>query len=186
MKLVVGLGNIGPRYASTRHNIGFMVADRLAESLGVTWKAESKHKADVATAEIGGEKLVLAKPHTMMNLSGEAVQRLMQLYKLKPDDVWALYDDVDVPFGRLRIRRAGSGGGHQGVNSTIRHIGGGFVRFRIGISLNDRSVEPSEVYVLKTFNPDEQAQLPQVIAAAAAVVVRQLEQGLDEATFDLI
>jgi PTH1 family peptidyl-tRNA hydrolase len=186
MKLIVGLGNVGPRYAHTRHNIGFMVVDQMAQTLGATWKSETKLKAEVATAEADGHKLLLAKPQTMMNLSGEAVQRLMQLYKLQPADVWLIFDDVDVPFGRLRIRRSGSGGGHQGVNSTIRHIGDGFVRFRTGISLNDRTVEPSEVYVLKAFEPDEAEQLPTVVAGAAQVVTEQLAADPAEATFNLL
>jgi PTH1 family peptidyl-tRNA hydrolase len=187
MKLIVGLGNIGPRYAKTRHNIGFMVIDRIAETLNATWKAESKLKAEVALAELEGEKVILAKPQTMMNLSGEAVQRIMQFYKLAPADIWVAFDELDVPFGRLRIRHGGSGGGHQGVTSTIRHIGDGFVRFRIGISLNDRNVEPSEVYVLKPFNAEEAEQLPTVVAAAAATVVRQLgAESPEESTFDLL
>ena len=89
----------------------------------------------------------------MMNLSGEAVQRLMQFYKIAPADVWAVFDDVDVPFGRLRLRAGGgTSGGHQGVNSLIRHIGPDFLRARVGISLNDRTRESSEEYVLKPFN----------------------------------
>jgi PTH1 family peptidyl-tRNA hydrolase len=187
MKLIVGLGNIGPRYARTRHNLGFMIVDRLAETLEAKWKAESKLKADIATAELEGEKVVLAKPQTMMNLSGESIQRIMQFYKLAPADIWVVFDEVDVPFGRLRIRHGGSGGGHQGVTSTIRHIGDGFVRFRAGISLNDRNVEPSEVYVLKAFNEEEQEQLPTVVAAAAATILRQLSaESPEESTFDLI
>ena len=187
MKLIVGLGNIGPRYAHTRHNIGFMVADRLAETLGAAFKPETKLKAEVATAELAGEKVLIAKPQTMMNLSGEAVQRIMQFYKLAPSDIWVIFDELDVPFGRLRVRRGGSGGGHQGVTSTIRHIGDGFVRFRIGISLNDRNIEPSEVYVLKPFNDEEQVQLPTLIATAAATIVRQLGlQQPEETTFDLL
>ncbi|MDF2461459.1 MAG: pth [Candidatus Saccharibacteria bacterium] len=187
MKLIVGLGNIGPRYARTRHNIGFMVVDRLAETLSATWKEESKLKAEIATAELEGEKVILAKPQTMMNLSGEAIQRIMQFYKLAPADIWVAFDEIDVPFGRLRIRHGGSGGGHQGVTSTIRHIGDGFIRFRIGISLNDRNVEPSEVYVLKPFSAEEQEQLPTVVAAAAATIVRQLgAERPEETTFDLM
>ncbi len=188
MKLVVGLGNIGARYAHTRHNIGFMVADRLAASLSATWKPEPKLKSDVATASLDGEQIVLAKPQNMMNLSGEAIQRLLQHYKLTPADVWVIFDDVDVPFGRLRLRTDGiSGSGHQGVNSTIAHIGNKFMRVKVGISLNDRSVEPSEVYVLKSFNEEEQAKLPQVIATSAAVVLQQLAHpSPQDTTFELI
>src|SRR5689334_441798 len=132
MKLIVGLGNIGPQYAHTRHNVGFMVLGQMIEPLHAgPWRADAKFKAEVTEgrlADTGGanddQRVILAKPHTMMNLSGEAVQRIMQFYKLQPADVWAVYDDVDTPFGRLRLRQGGgSGGGHQGVNSLIRHIG---------------------------------------------------------------
>jgi PTH1 family peptidyl-tRNA hydrolase len=186
MKLILGLGNIGAQYAATRHNIGFMVLDELARNLGATWRTEAKLKADVATTELNGHKLLLAKPHTMMNLSGEAARRLMDFYKLEAADVWAIFDDVDVPFGRLRLRTGGSGSGHQGVNSLIRHLGPEFVRVKVGISLNDRAKEPSEVYVLKPFSPEERPQLPQLIAAAATVLEQQLT--LDqpgETTFQL-
>ncbi len=188
MKLVVGLGNIGARYASTRHNIGFMAADRLAAKLGATWKTEPKLKADIAVARSeNGEKLILAKPSTMMNLSGESIQRIVSFYKLAPADVWVIFDDVDVPFGRARIRRSGSAGGHQGLISTIAHLGTTFARVRLGISLNDRAVEPSEVYVLKPFNTDEQAQLPELINAAADLISGQLANAAPtEATFDLL
>lgn len=172
MILVAGLGNVGNRFAQTRHNIGFMVVDRLAAELGATWRQESKLKAFVATAELDGLKLVLIKPTTLMNNSGQAVQRAVQFYKLAPTNVWAVFDDLDTDFGQRRVRLGGSAGGHQGVSSMIRHIGSDFNRLRIGISMNDRAAEPSEVYVLRVFTPTEQAELPAVIAAA----IDQLKQ----------
>jgi peptidyl-tRNA hydrolase, PTH1 family len=193
MKLIAGLGNVGPQYARTRHNIGFMVADRLAENLGATWKPEPKLQADVVTAQIASpdnsssERVVLAKPHTMMNLSGEAVQRLIQHYKLTPSDVWVIFDDVDTPFGKLRLRQGGSAGGHQGVASIMRHAGDGFVRVRLGISLNDRTNEPSEVYVLRPFNEDEQAQLPALIDNASSTILGQIQTApVNETTISLL
>jgi len=187
MKLIVGLGNPGPQYARTRHNVGFMVADQLAATLNASWKPETKLKSEVATTELAGEKVLLAKPQTFMNLSGEAVQRIMQSYKIAPQDVWALFDDVDVPFSRLRIRLGGSSSGHQGIKSIIQHIGPDFVRARIGISLNDRTKEPSEEYVLKPFNLEEREQLPQVISSSANIIERQLQADApEETTFDLL
>lgn len=188
MKLLLGLGNVGAQYARTRHNIGFMVVDQLAQDLGATWRTESKFKADITEATLpDGQKVILAKPHTMMNLSGEAAQRIIQFYKLQPTDVWVVFDELDVPFGRLRIRLGGSGGGHQGVNSLMQHIGDKFLRARVGISLNNRAIEPSEVYVLKPFNPDEQTQLPAVITNAAAVLRDQLNlETPTESTFELL
>lgn len=184
MTLIIGLGNIGSRYARTRHNIGFMVVDELAKLNGATWKLDPKLKADIATFESDGTKVILAKPQTMMNISGEAAQRIMQKHKLAPEAVWAVYDDVDTPFGRMRVRHGGSSGGHQGVRSLAEHIGEGFLRIKIGISLNDRAVEPSEVYVLKPFDAAEQVSLPKVIACAADIIASQISAGAvtDETT----
>lgn len=185
MKLIAGLGNIGGQYDRTRHNIGFMVVDQLALDLQAgPWRTEAKFKA--GTTRTGD--LILIKPHTMMNLSGEAVQRLMQFYKVAADDVWAIFDDVDVPFGRLRLRTgSGTSGGHQGVNSLIRHIGPNFVRARVGISLNDRTRESSEEYVLKPFNPQEREQLPALISGAASVLATQIcLDAPEETTFTIL
>jgi PTH1 family peptidyl-tRNA hydrolase len=184
LKLIVGLGNIGAQYALTRHNVGFMVIDQLAQDLQAElWRAESKFKAEIARS---GD-ILLVKPHTMMNLSGEAVQKIMQFYKIASSDLWAIFDDVDVPFGRLRLRSGGGGGGHQGVSSLIQHIGTDFIRARIGISLNDRPRESSEEYVLKPFNPQEREQLPQVVISAAKIVAAKIQESTPEdATFDLL
>jgi PTH1 family peptidyl-tRNA hydrolase len=187
VKLIVGLGNVGATYTNTRHNIGFMIADQLARDLDATWKTESKFKAEIAPTELNGQKIILTKPHTLMNLSGEAVQRIMQFYKIPPTDVWAIFDELDVPFGRFRIRHGGGGGGHQGVNSLIQHIGADFVRFRTGISLNNRAKEPSEVYVLKPFASEEREHLPKLIAGAAELIRKQLaREKPEESTFSLL
>jgi PTH1 family peptidyl-tRNA hydrolase len=201
MKLVVGLGNVGKRYAHTRHNIGFMVVDELARQYSAgadsvdaqvyghtftDWQTEPKLKSDIFTTDLGGQLLILAKPSTMMNLSGDAVQRLMQKYRLKPADVWVIYDDVDVNFGRLRLRN-GASSGQQGIRSITAAIGSQFVHARMGISLNDRAVEPSEVYVLKPFNEEEAARLPQVIKHAASALREQLAlPAPTESTLDLL
>ena len=177
MKLIIGLGNVGSRYARTRHNIGFMVVDELAKRYGATWKSDSKLKAEIATVEIDGNQVILAKPQTMMNLSGEAGMRIMQKHKVAPQAVWAIYDDVDTSFGRMRVRHGGSSGGHQGVRSLVEHIGEDFLRIKVGISLNDRAVEPSEVYVLRPFNESEQAALHAVIARSADNIVLCVSAG---------
>ena len=186
MKLIIGLGNVGSRYARTRHNIGFMVVDELAARYDAKWKLEGKLKTEIAIVEIDGETVILAKPQTMMNLSGESAQRIMQKYKLAPEAVWAVYDDVDTPFGRLRVRHGGSAGGHQGVRSLSEHIGEGFLRIKVGISLNDRAVEPSEVYVLRRFNQDEQIMLPAVISRTSDIIATNIcKDGLGDETFEL-
>ena len=185
MKLIVGLGNIGTDYARTRHNIGFMVIDQLAKDLQTdVWHLETKFKAEISRTS----DILLAKPHTMMNLSGEAVQRIMRFYKIHPRDVYAIFDDVDIPFGRLRIRsNPGTSGGHQGANSLIKHIGPDFIRIRVGISLNDRSRESSEEYVLKPFNPIERQHLGALIHEASSIITSQIKQETPEdTTFNLI
>ena len=152
MKLIVGLGNPGPKYAQNRHNLGFLVLDRLAEQLNATpWHLEKKFKAEIAEVELEGGRIILAKPQTYMNNSGEAVKPLVHFYKdeLSPDSVWVIHDDIDLNVGELRIKQGGSSGGQNGVQSIIDHLGPDFHRARIGIGQNDRPSQPAEVYVLK-------------------------------------
>ncbi|HSX02443.1 MAG TPA: aminoacyl-tRNA hydrolase [Candidatus Saccharimonadia bacterium] len=186
MKLVLGLGNIGPQYARTRHNFGFMVTEQLAELHEANWQNDDKFLAATAQFNLAGERIIVAQPHTMMNLSGEAAVRLANFYKIEPADTWLVFDDVDVPFGRLRLRRGGASG-QQGVRSVTQHLGSGFMQARLGISLNDRTKEPSEVYVLKPFTEAEHQHLPAAIAQAARILTEQLAQAEPtETTFDLI
>jgi len=133
MKLIIGLGNPGTEYADTRHNIGFMVVDKLARELGTQtpqWKEEEKFGA--MTVKIGD--VMLAKPVSFMNRSGEVVSAIMRYYKLTPADVWVIHDDLDLPIGKIRIREKGSSAGHNGVKSIIEQLhSDSFVRFRLGI-----------------------------------------------------
>jgi PTH1 family peptidyl-tRNA hydrolase len=188
MNLVVGLGNIGPRYANTRHNIGFMIVDEIAANLGAKWQHQPKLRAHIAGVEVDGEKLILAKPDTFMNLSGEAIARIANFYKVSTKtDLWVIVDDLDTEFGRLRLRFGGSSGGHQGLSSTIAHIGTDFTRVRVGISLNDRATMPSEVYVLSPFSNAEQQQLAELTAGAARYVLSATRtSNRDETTIELI
>jgi len=163
-----------------------MVVDELSRRLDGQWKTEPKLKSDIFATDFASQPLVLAKPQTMMNLSGDAVQRLVQKYKLKPADVWVIHDDVDVQFGKLRLRR-GASSGQQGIRSITDAIGPNFIHVRMGISLNDRAVEPSEVYVLKPFNDSEAANLPELIQAAASSILDQIAQPApDETTVELL
>ena len=133
MKFIVGLGNPGSEYAKTKHNVGWMFVDRMAERIGATgWK--EKEKGMVAEGRVGAEKVLLVKPMTYMNNSGECVGPLMRWYKLGPEDVVVVHDDMDIPAGTIRIRKKGSAGGHNGIKSLIAHIGSEkFIRVRIGI-----------------------------------------------------
>ena len=133
MKVIVGLGNPGREYAATKHNVGFMFIDALAEKLGVTdWK--EKFTAQIGEGRIGTEKVLLVKPLTYMNNSGEAVGPLMNFYKLPAEDCIVIHDDMDIPAGTIRIRKKGSAGGHNGIKSILSHVGDEhFARVRIGI-----------------------------------------------------
>lgn len=133
MKIIVGLGNPGSEYAKTRHNVGFMLIDALAEHLNISlWK--DKFNAQIAEGRIGIEKVILVKPQTYMNNSGEAVGPLMRWYKLEPEDIIVAHDDLDIPAGAVRIRKKGSSGGHNGIKSLIAHMGSeNFTRVRLGI-----------------------------------------------------
>ncbi|GEK28940.1 aminoacyl-tRNA hydrolase [Furfurilactobacillus siliginis] len=139
MKMIVGLGNIGAEYDRTRHNVGFMVIDQLAEEYGVTFK-RAKQEALVGTALINNEKVLLVKPTTYMNDSGRAVHPLMEYYNLTIDDIIIVHDDMDLPVGKIRLRQKGSAGGHNGIKSIIAHVGSpAFKRVRVGIDHPTRS-----------------------------------------------
>lgn len=133
MKLIVGLGNIGKEYDETRHNAGFMTIDHFAEKHGFEFNKQ-KFDALIADGGVNGEKVILAKPTTYMNESGRSVRQIVDFYKLDPEDVLVVHDDMDLPTGRLRLRQKGSAGGHNGIKSIIAHLGTEkFKRLRIGI-----------------------------------------------------
>lgn len=158
MKMIVGLGNPGKQYELTRHNVGFLCIDQLQDRYNLTFKFESSFNAMVATCNIAGEKCVFVKPQTFMNLSGEAVGKILKYYKMNLEDMLILYDDMDLPLGSLRLREKGSAGGHNGVKSIISHVGTQeFKRIRVGIS-GHADIEAKD-YVLGRFSKDEQAKL---------------------------
>lgn len=154
MRLIVGLGNPGEKYENTRHNAGFMALDKYASENGLTFKHELKLKGMVCVVNKNGEKTVLLKPMTYMNLSGESVIACMQYYKIDKDDVLIFCDDLDSKLGRVRLRAKGSAGGHNGLKSIVQHIKTEeYKRVKIGI---DRSpVIPVIDWVLKKFSTDE-------------------------------
>ncbi|MBR0508170.1 MAG: aminoacyl-tRNA hydrolase [Clostridia bacterium] len=165
MYLIVGLGNPGLSYKKTRHNAGFQALDALAERLGVRVKTKG-FSALYGEGRIGNERVVLMKPQTYMNLSGDAVQSLMHFYKLAPEQLIVLYDDVDLPIGSLRIRANGSAGTHNGMRSVIACVGSeNFPRIRIGVG-KDESLQLRD-YVLKRPSKAEQQTLGEVYAHAA-------------------
>jgi len=175
VKLVVGLGNPGAKYASTRHNVGFMVVDRLARRLGV---AVTKRQCNALTAiaNFAGEKVCLAKPQTYMNLSGEAVSCLLRYYKLSAADLLVVYDERDLPLGKTRLRERGSAGGHRGMESIIGFLGGAdFPRLRIGIG---RPAETNAVeHVLGSFSAAERSVAEESIDRSVEAVETFLREG---------
>lgn len=154
MKLIVGLGNPGSEYQSTRHNMGFAAIDYISEKQGIPVK-KSKHQALIGEGTLGGERVVLAKPMTYMNLSGDAVSALARWYKVEPSDILVIYDDMDLPVGQMRLRPSGSAGGHNGMKSIILRLSSDhFPRLRIGIGRKENN--DTIDYVLGKLNREEQ------------------------------
>jgi PTH1 family peptidyl-tRNA hydrolase len=178
MKIIVGLGNPGPEYRNTRHNIGFMVLEELAARYPVE-KQESKFDALIGQVRIKGEKVLLVKPLTYMNLSGQAVQPLVHWHKLELEDLLVVYDDMDLPLGTIRIRAAGGSGGHKGIKSIMERLASSeLARLRLGIGRpSDR--DPVD-WVLGRFRPDEKATQEQVVKLAADAAEKWIAQGLTE------
>ncbi|KUP04218.1 peptidyl-tRNA hydrolase [Bacillus coahuilensis m2-6] len=166
MKLIVGLGNPGAKFDGTRHNIGFEVIDELAKRFNVALD-QSKFKGVYSIVRHEGEKFILLKPLTYMNLSGESIRPLMDYYDIDIEDLVVIYDDLDLPVGKLRLRQKGSAGGHNGMKSTIAHLGSQqFNRIRLGV---DRPPSGMTVpnYVLGKFTASEQPLVEEVVKASA-------------------
>jgi peptidyl-tRNA hydrolase, PTH1 family len=163
LKWFVGLGNPGNEYARNRHNVGFMALDKMAAKWGIGWKPHGKSKALVGEGHVQGVKVYLIKPQTYMNLSGESVRGFMDFHKAKLEDMVLLYDDLDTPFGQIRLRYQGSAGGHNGLKSIIQHTGTqSFNRIRIGISRPAPGFDIAN-YVLADFRKEEFKELPSVL-----------------------
>ncbi len=175
MKIIVGLGNPGREYAGTRHNLGFMIVDELARRLGAT-ERRNRFRSDLIEAFDGGEKVVLLKPRTYMNLSGSAVREAINWYKAPIEDLLVVVDDIDLPFGSIRLRAKGGSGGHNGLKSIIAELGlETFSRMRVGIG---RGPGHATRQVLTPFTSDEECVLPAVVGAAADCVLEWERQGI--------
>ncbi len=177
IRLVIGLGNPGPEYDGTRHNVGFGLVDRIAKERDLKWERNSNFKAKTAGSPSDG---VFAKPLTYMNLSGNAAARLARFYMLKPEQILVVYDDVDLPIGRIRFRANGSAGGHNGIKSIIEYLGTNeFPRLKIGIGGSGE--EGMVGHVLGKFSEEEREELEKVLAIASDGVNCALSSGLDAA-----
>ncbi len=174
MKLIVGLGNPGVRYAHTRHNLGFMVLDELARRNALTFR-----KGKLADETKLGQ-VTLVKPTTFMNLSGQAVQAYQTKLGCKPEEMLLVHDDIDLPLGRLRFKHSGGAGGQRGVQDTIARIGANFLRLKLGIG-RPPELWTVENWVLSKFSDDEKALLDKVISAGAEALELVLQESLDKA-----
>jgi len=178
-RLVIGLGNPGRKYAGNRHNVGFQCLDRLAAAWGLSF-SRRKHKALLAEGEIAGRKVILAKPQTFMNLSGQAVERLVRFYRLPPENILVIYDDLDLPLGKIRLRPKGGAGGHKGMKSIIEHLGTqDFPRLRVGIGRPAHG-DPVD-YVLSDFTLDQRIVMEEVYGRVIAAVELWLTEGIEAA-----
>lgn len=181
MKLVIGLGNPDRQYARTRHNVGYRVVDKLAAKLGWQWN-EQRSRAILASGMIDSEKVVLAKPITYMNKSGEAVAELVRWYKLQPEDILVVYDELDLPVGKVRLRAKGSAAGHHGLDNIMRHLHTNhFPRLRVGIGRPTNSRMSGMDYVLGVPAADEQTALSSAEDRAVEAILLALTQGISAA-----
>ena len=178
---VVFLGNPGPRYECTRHNAGFMAGDALAKKLGVNIN-KLRFKALTAECEINGERVLLMKPQTFMNLSGEAVGEAARFYKIPPEHVLVVSDEVSLPLGKLRVRQKGSAGGHNGLKSIIAALGGdGFPRVRIGVGAPPHPEYDMADWVLSVFRNQDLEDMQSAAQRAAEAVITYISDGPERA-----
>ncbi|MGV0715937.1 aminoacyl-tRNA hydrolase [Mycolicibacterium sp. XJ662] len=180
-RLVVGLGNPGPRYATTRHNLGFLVADILSDRIGGGFKAHKKSGAEVVTGHLAGRPVVLAKPRCYMNESGRQVGPLAKFYSVPPADIVVIHDELDIEFGRIRLKFGGGVAGHNGLRSVAQALGSkDFQRVRIGIGRPPGRMDGA-AYVLSTFTSAEWREVPTICEQAADAAELLVSQGLEPA-----
>ena len=185
MKLIIGLGNPSKKYDETWHNVGFMTVDQIQTSKPEEFlkcKNSKKHKAEICEGTSPEEKIILAKPQTFMNLSGQAVKSLKNFYKIKPHDLWVVHDDIDLPLGKIRISQNSSAAGHKGIQSIIDEIGTQeFVRFRLGIQPTTPMKIPTEKYVLQKIKKEDKIIIDETIQTVLTVIEVGLAEGITEA-----
>ncbi|MFA5708155.1 aminoacyl-tRNA hydrolase [Mycolicibacterium sp.] len=179
--LVVGLGNPGPNYAKTRHNVGFMVVDILADRMREKFKVHKRSGAEAITGRLGGRAVVVAKPRVFMNESGRQVGPLAKFYSVEPADVIVVHDELDIDFGRIRLKAGGGAAGHNGLRSVSSSLGSNdFQRVRIGIG-KPPGQKSGAAFVLEQFNAAERKEVPTICEQAADAVELLIELGLEPA-----
>lgn len=194
MKLVVGLGNPGEKYEKNRHNIGFLILEKIAQKEKITFRLESMYNsryAEMASLDSQGEvdarrgslenRIKLVQPQTFMNDSGLAVEKTKNYYKVDSEDIWVIHDDVDLDMGKIRIQLGGSSAGHKGVQSIIDHIGDQFWRIRVGVGRSEDV--PTESWVLMNF--DDENKLTEIVDKVAEIVLESLSNEIKEQTINI-
>lgn len=180
MYIIAGLGNPGREYEGSRHNVGFMTLDELAGRYLIDVR-EKAHKALTGKGMIEGNKVILVKPQTYMNLSGESIRSVLDYYKVEPSEFIVIYDDISLEPGQIRIRKKGSAGGHNGIKNIIAHLGTQeFPRIRIGVGEKPERMDLAD-YVLSRFSKDEKEAMDQSFRDGAAAAVSMMSEGIDEA-----
>lgn len=174
--LLVGLGNPGKEYDLTRHNVGFLALDEFVSKSEdmEDWIAKKDLKCLMSSGKIGQNRVIAIKPTTFMNLSGESVQAAANFYKIHPDNIVVLHDEIDINFGQIRMRKGGSSAGHNGIKSVTKHLGENYGRVRIGIGPKKPAQIKSEDFVLKKFSKEEQEQLPNLSREVNAILTEYL------------
>lgn len=188
MKLIVGLGNPGEKYQNTRHNIGFIALDELIRKLeplkDTFWNEDKNLKSEIKNIKLNGNTLLIAKPTTFMNSSGFAVTKVLNYYKIPTEDLIVIHDDLDLPFGKIRVRFGGSAGGHRGVESIIEQLKTDkFLRIRLGIGSDARQARldkrNTEEYVLSNISSSERGKVKSMIKEATKAISKILEHGTE-------
>lgn len=180
MYIIAGLGNPGKEYEGSRHNVGFMTLDALADRYQIDIR-EKAHKALIGKGMIEGNKVILVKPQTYMNLSGESIRSVMDYYKTEPSEFIVIYDDISLEPGQIRIRKKGSAGGHNGIKNIIAHLGTQeFPRIRIGVGEKPPRMDLAD-YVLSRFPKEEKEEMEQAFRDGAAAAVSMMNEGIDMA-----
>jgi PTH1 family peptidyl-tRNA hydrolase len=177
--LIVGLGNPGPTYANTRHNVGYLVADVLADRIGAAFKAHASKRADVVEGRLADQRVVLGRARSFMNDSGGAVSTLAKYYDISPDKVVVIHDEIDIGLGQLRVKFGGGDNGHNGLKSLRKSLDtGDFYRVRVGVGRPSGSGEVHD-HVLKSFSSTERKELPILLVEAADAVESLISKGLE-------
>ena len=180
MKLIVGLGNPGEKYAKTRHNAGFMALDEIISHEKYTpFRLEGSFNTKISqTGGVGEDRIIFAKPQTFMNNSGEAVKKILDYYHIGTDDLLVIYDDIDLIFGEIRTRSEGSSGGHKGVESIIKYIKTDrFARIKIGIKNDKSNLIPTDKFVLENFSKKEEEELAQILDKTKDIILKWAIKG---------